>query len=80
MTERTPRDPNELTEVLASIEPAPIRIARDMLESSGIECFVFDEDSSRMLGSTAAIPSRLMVYAEDAVEARQRLKELGFTD
>jgi hypothetical protein len=79
MTERTPHDPNQLTEVLASIEPTQVQIARDLLESSGIECFVFDEDSSRMLGTTPAIPSRLMVYADDADEARRRLNELGFT-
>lgn len=79
MTERTRPDRDELIEVLASIEPIPVRIARDMLASSGIECFVFDGEASRMLGGTAAVPSRLMVYAEDAAEARGRLKELGFT-
>jgi hypothetical protein len=31
-----------------------------------------------MLGSTAAITVRLMVRAQDAAEARQALKELGF--
>jgi hypothetical protein len=31
-----------------------------------------------MLGTTAAVPARLMVHAADAAEARSRLKELGF--
>ena len=55
-----------------------VEMARDLLQSSGMECFVFDESSSRMLGSTAAIPTRLMVRAEDATEARAALKDLGF--
>jgi hypothetical protein len=33
-----------------------------------------------MLGSTGAVPSRLMVHTADADEARARLKELGFVD
>ena len=53
-------------------------MAHDLLDGSGIETFIFDDDSSRMLGSTGAVPSRLMVHAADADEARSRLKELGF--
>ncbi len=67
----------ELTEVFASIDPTQMRIARDMLEGAGIECFVFDRESSRMLGTTAAVPSRLMVQGDRAEEAKSRLKELG---
>ena len=33
-----------------------------------------------MLGSTAAVPARLMVYASDLKEARERLVDLGFGD
>lgn len=53
-------------------------MAHDLLDGSGIETFIFDDDSSRMLGTTGAVPSRLMVYSEDADEARSRLTELGF--
>jgi hypothetical protein len=70
--------PDQLEEVFTSIDSMQVDMARDLLESSGMECFVFDESSSRMLGSTAAIPTRLMVHAEDAAEAREALKELGF--
>jgi Putative prokaryotic signal transducing protein len=55
-------------------------MAHDLLDGSGIETFIFDDDSSRMLGSTGAVPSRLMVHSADADEARSRLKELGFVD
>ncbi len=55
-------------------------MAHDLLDGSGIETFIFDDDSSRMLGSTGAVPSRLMVHLADADEARARLKELGFVD
>ncbi|MGH7905605.1 MAG: DUF2007 domain-containing protein [Candidatus Binataceae bacterium] len=71
-------NPDELEEVFASIDPTEVRIANDFLHSGGIEAFIFDGESSRMLGTTAAIPARLMVYADHAAEARARLKELGF--
>ena len=72
-------NPDDLTEVFTSIDPMQVRMAHDLLDGSGIETFVFDDDSSRMLGSTAAVPSRLMVHAGDATEACARLRELGFT-
>lgn len=72
--------PDELTEVFTSSDPTQVQIAHDLLESSGIESFIFDDESSRILGSTEAVPARLMVHAADADEARARLKELGFVD
>jgi len=68
----------DLTEVFASIDATQVQMAHDLLDGSGIETFVFDDDSSRMLGSTGAVPARLMVHTADADEARSRLKELGF--
>ncbi len=70
--------PDQLEEVFNSIDPMEVRMARDLLDGSGIECFIFDADASRMLGSTAAVTARLMVHADAAEEARRRLKELGF--
>ncbi|HEY2106279.1 MAG TPA: DUF2007 domain-containing protein [Candidatus Binataceae bacterium] len=72
------QDPGELVEVLASIDPMQVRIAHDMLASNGIESFIFDEDSSRMLGTTAAVPARLMVHADARDEVMELLKELDF--
>ena len=73
-------NPDDLTEVFASIDPTQARMAHDLLDGSGIETFIFDDESSRMLGSTGAVPTRLMVHAADADEARARLKELSFTE
>jgi hypothetical protein len=53
-------------------------MAHDMLASNGIESFIFDEESSRMLGSTAAVPARLMVHADIREDALNLLNELGF--
>ena len=61
----TPSDstpsPDQLEEVFNSIDAVEVGMARDLLESSGMECFVFDASASQMLGSTAAITVRLMV-------------------
>jgi hypothetical protein len=55
-------------------------MAHDYLNEAGIESFVFDAGSSRLLGTTAAVPTRLMVHRDPAKAARDRLNELGFTD
>jgi hypothetical protein len=75
-----PPDPTELEEVFASIDPTPVRMAHDYLNEAGIESFVFDAGSSRLLGTTAAVPTRLMVHRDAAKDARDRLNDLGFTD
>jgi hypothetical protein len=72
------QDPAELVEVLASIDSMQVRMAHDMLASNGIESFIFDEESSRMLGSTAAVPARLMVHADLREDVLKLLSELGF--
>lgn len=77
MSKQYDQNSPELAEVFASIDPTQMRIARDMLEGAGLECFVFDRESSRMLGTTAAVPTRLMVHRDRADEANSRLRELG---
>jgi hypothetical protein len=72
-------EPASLETVFLSIDPVQVRIACDFLQQAGIEAFIFDDESARMLGSTSAIESRLMVHADTAAEARSRLRELGFT-
>ena len=71
-------DPSELEEIFTSIDPTPVRMAHDYLNEAGIESFVFDAGSSRLLGMTAAVPTSLMVHRDAATDARERLKELGF--
>jgi Putative prokaryotic signal transducing protein len=73
-------DPDRLTEVFSCIDPMRVKMAYDLLDGSGISAFIFDGDMSRMLGSTAAVPARLMVYASDLAEARERLRDLGFNE
>jgi Putative prokaryotic signal transducing protein len=73
-------DESELVAVLASIDPTQMRMARDLLEGSGIECYVFDLQNSRMFGNSAALPTRLMVHRDVADDALARLKELGFPE
>ena len=71
-------EPQELELVFQSIDPVQVRIARDLLDSAGIPTFIFDGETSRMLGTTVAIESRLMVPGGLAADARVTLKELGF--
>jgi hypothetical protein len=80
MPEKEIPDPSELEEIFASIDPTPVRMAHDYLNEAGIESYVFDAGSSRLLGTTAAVPTRLMVHHDAAKDARDRLNELGFTD
>ena len=79
MTKDTP-DTSELEEILARIDPTTIRMAHDYLTDAGIESYVFDAASSQMLGTTAAVPVRLMVHRDAAMEARECLNELGFIE
>ncbi len=70
---------HRLEQVFTSIDPMQVRMARDLLDAGGIDAFIFDDGASRLLGSTVAVKARLMVHADCADEARERLKELGFT-
>ena len=73
-------EPAALETVFQSIDPLRVRMACDLLQQGGIEAFIFDDESSRMLGSTSAIEARLMVHADCVAEACSRLRELGFTE
>jgi hypothetical protein len=76
----SPIDESELVEVFASIDAMQMRMARDLLEGSGVECFVFDRQNSRMFGSNPAFPIRLMVHRDHAEDAKKRLQDLGFPE
>jgi hypothetical protein len=80
MPDKEMPDPSELEEIFASVDPTPVRMAHDYLNEAGIESFVFDAASSRMFGTTAGVPVRLMVHRDAVKDARDRLDELGFTD
>jgi hypothetical protein len=68
-----------LETVYQSIDALRVQMACDFLRRGGIEAFIFDNESSRMLGSTSAVEARLMVHADQMAEARSQLQELGFT-
>ena len=74
------QDPDKLVAVFENIDASLVWIARDTLESVGIESFIFDEDTSRIFGvrGRLLVPSRLMVYADKADEARVCLRDVGF--
>jgi hypothetical protein len=59
------------------LNPVAVSMARDLLSSGGIECFVFDEHACRVV--PGAVPIRLMVHAADYDEALEALKRLGFS-
>jgi hypothetical protein len=66
-------DPDKLVTVFENIDPTPVEMARDYLKDAAIESFVFG--ASSVLGGS--VPTRLMVRADAAKEARERLTELG---
>jgi hypothetical protein len=71
-------DPDKLVAVFENADPMLVFIARDLLESVKIESFIFDENMPRMIVNLRLlVPTRLMVYADNADEARECLRELG---
>jgi len=64
-----------LTTVMSDTDAAKIGLARSVLESSGMEVFVFD----RQIYGTAW-PMRLVVHSEDADDALTALKRFGFIE
>jgi Putative prokaryotic signal transducing protein len=79
MVDYNPDDPATLETVFQNIDPVLVHMAHDLLQEAGIDAFILDGESSRMLGTTSAVESRLVVHADSVAEARSRLKELGFT-
>jgi hypothetical protein len=65
--------------VFDNIDPTLVSIARDALASVEIESFIFDSNTSSILGigQRTIVPVRLMVYADTADEARECLREVG---
>ncbi|MGC1809696.1 MAG: DUF2007 domain-containing protein [Candidatus Binataceae bacterium] len=78
MAEQQQFAPDELEEVFTDVDSTQVQMAYDLLTEAGFECWVFDGDGSRMLGSTIAILARLMVHRDRAEDARKALKDLGF--
>ncbi len=73
-----PQNPDKLVAVFDNIDPTLISIARDFLKDAGIESFV--SQASNLFGNSVLTPTRLMVWADEADDARERLKELGMAN
>ena len=65
----------KLVTVAKFLEPVNAQMAKGMLESAGIECFLQGEQANSLLA--LAFRSRLQVAAEDELEARELLAGTG---
>jgi hypothetical protein len=66
-----PTPPEGLATVARFEDPLEAQMAKGMLESAGVECFMVGENVNNLLG--AAFRVRVQVRAEDAALARQLL-------
>jgi hypothetical protein len=66
-----------MLEVLRSNDFVIISFAQAVLRNAGIGYFVADQHISAAEGTIGAFPRRLLVAAEDAMQARRVLGEAG---
>jgi hypothetical protein len=69
------QDPDKFVTVGKYVEAVDAQMAKGLLESAGIECFLQGENANSLLG--AAFRARLLVHKQDEESARQLL---GATD
>jgi hypothetical protein len=70
MTDHVP-DPDKFVTVGRFLEPVNAQMAKGMLESAGIECFLQGENANSLLA--LAFRARLLVHKQDEETARQLL-------
>jgi len=63
--------------ILKTVNPATLNFAQAVLKEAEIPFFVLDQNQSVIDGSIGAIPRRLMVIDEDALDAREALSDAG---
>jgi hypothetical protein len=68
-------DPDKLVTVGKFFEPVNAQMAKGVLESAGIECFLQGENANSLLG--AAFLARLLVHKQDEAAARELLGNAG---
>lgn len=66
-----------MIELLRTNDPVLISRLRALLADDGIEAFVLDSHMSALVGSTIAIPRRVMVHDDHVVRARRLLDAAG---
>jgi hypothetical protein len=69
------QDPDKFVTVGKYVEAVDAQMAKGLLESAGIQCFLQGENANNLLG--AAFRARLLVHKQDEESARQLL---GATD
>lgn len=69
------KDPYKFVSVGKFLEPINAQMAKGMLESAGIECFLQGENANSLLAP--AFRARLLVYKRDEAAARQLLGDAG---
>jgi hypothetical protein len=68
-------DPDRFVSVGKFMEPVNAQMAKGMLESAGIECFLQGENANSMLA--LAFRARLLVHPADEATAREILGDAG---
>ena len=69
------QDPENYVTVGKFLEPVNAQMAKGMLESAGIECFLQGENANNLLA--LAFRARLQVHKKDEEAARQLLADAG---
>ena len=68
-------DPDKFVTVGKFLEPANAQMAKGMLESAGIDCFLQGENANSLLA--LAFRARLLVHKQDEAAARELLGGAG---
>ena len=63
--------------IALSNDPVRLSFLQALLADAGIVCVLLDSHASIMEGSIGAIPRRLVVAEDDAIQARRVLREAG---
>ena len=71
----TMQDSDKFVTVGKYVEAIDAQMAKGLLESAGIECFLQGENANSLLG--AAFRARLLVHKQDEDTARQLLGSTG---
>jgi Putative prokaryotic signal transducing protein len=77
MADKT-QDPEEYVTIAEFIEPVFAQMARGVLESAGIECFLEGEHANGLIG--AAFWAQLQVHRQDEEAAREILDSTDGSD
>ena len=78
LTTNVERDPEQFVMVARFIDPVEAHMAKSVLESANMECFLQGENANSLLG--AAFRARLLVHKQDEDAAREILGAPDSTD